>query len=94
MPIEEARRNDEVIALADGQALRWIDEITGNEDSDARAREVKRQITDIRHQPNSINYVKDRFHIETDNDNIADAICIGYFVCQTIKIESTSEEQE
>ena len=40
----------------------------------------------------SINYVKDRFDIDTDNDNIADAICIGYYVCQTVKIDGTSEE--
>ena len=54
MPIEEARRNDEVIALADGQTLRWIDELLGIEDADAKAREVKAQIAEIRKQPNSI----------------------------------------
>lgn len=35
----------------------------------------------------SMQFVKDKFGINTDNDNIADAICIGYYVCETIKIK-------
>lgn len=38
----------------------------------------------------SMQFVKDKFGIETDNDNIADAICIGHFVCETIKIKAMS----
>lgn len=34
----------------------------------------------------SIQFVKDQFHVETDNDNIADAICIGHYVVNNIKI--------
>ena len=34
----------------------------------------------------SIQFVKDKFGIETDNDNLADAICIGYYVVNTVDI--------
>lgn len=44
LPIAEARRNDEVIALADSQMLRWIDELNGIVDADEKAREIKGQI--------------------------------------------------
>lgn len=35
----------------------------------------------------SIQFVKSKFGIETENDNLADAICIGYFVCQNVTIK-------
>lgn len=41
---DEARRNDEVISLADSQVLRWIDELNGVVDADAKAKEIKSQI--------------------------------------------------
>ena len=41
LPLEEARRNDEVISLADSQMLRWIDELNGVTDADDRARKKK-----------------------------------------------------
>lgn len=34
----------------------------------------------------SIQFVKDMFGIDTDNDNLADAICIGYYVTKNIEI--------
>ena len=54
LPIEEARRNDEVISLADSQVLRWIDELNGITDADAQAREIKQEIKRIRKEPNNI----------------------------------------
>lgn len=54
LPIEEARRNDEVISLADSQMLRWIDELNGITDADARAIELKQRIRRIRREPNSV----------------------------------------
>lgn len=54
MPIDEARRNDEIISLADSQMLRWIDELNGITDADAQAREIKRQIKQLRKEPNSV----------------------------------------
>lgn len=53
LPISEARRNDEVISLADSQVLRWIDEINGVVDADAMARDIKSHIRKIRRQENS-----------------------------------------
>ena len=54
MPIEEARRNDEVISLADSQVLRWIDELNGITDADKQAREIKQEIRRVRKEANNI----------------------------------------
>lgn len=54
LPIDEARRNDEVISLADSQVLRWIDMLNGITDGDERARELKDEIKRLRKEPNSI----------------------------------------
>ena len=54
LPIAEARRNDEVISLADSQILRWIDELNGITDADAKARDIKTQIRRIKKEPNSV----------------------------------------
>lgn len=35
----------------------------------------------------SIQYVKDKFGIETEDDNLADALCIGDYVVNNIRIE-------
>lgn len=53
LPIDEARRNDEVISLADSQMLRWIDELNGITDADAKAHEIKTQIRRLRKEKNS-----------------------------------------
>ena len=54
LPIDEARRNDEVISLADSQVLRWIDEMNGITDADDKAKEIKIQIRKIKKEPNNI----------------------------------------
>lgn len=54
LPLDEARRNDEIISLADSQILRWIDELNGITDADARAKEIKGKIKQLRKEPNSI----------------------------------------
>lgn len=54
LPLDEARNNDEVVALADSQVLRWIDEINGVEDMDLRAFEVRSEIRRIKREPNSL----------------------------------------
>lgn len=51
LPLWEARRNDEVISLADSQVLRWIDELNGVTDADERARQVKASIREVRKKP-------------------------------------------
>ena len=54
MTVDEARRNDEVISLADSQILRWIDELNGLTDADEMAREIKAHIRRIRRSPHSV----------------------------------------
>lgn len=51
LPIDEARRNEEVISLADSQVLRWIDELNGIEGADQKAKEIKSQIKALRKEP-------------------------------------------
>lgn len=53
LPIDEARRNDEVISLADSQILRWIDELNGIVDADEKAHEIKYKIKALRKEKNS-----------------------------------------
>ena len=53
LPLDEARRNEEVISLADSTILRWIDELNGVVDADEHAKEIKREIRRIRREPNS-----------------------------------------
>lgn len=54
LPIEEARRNDEVIAIADSQLLRWLDELNGIEDADTKAKAVRAEIRRLKKEPNSV----------------------------------------
>lgn len=54
LPIHEAKKNNEMISLADSQVLRWIDEINGVVDADLQAVEIRRQLRAIRKAPNSI----------------------------------------
>lgn len=54
LPIDEARRNDEVISLADSQVLRWIDTLNGITNGDEQARNLKNEIKRLRKEPNSI----------------------------------------
>ena len=54
LPIEEARRNDEVIALADSQVLRWIDELNEIYDADQKAVEIRTEINSIKKLQNSV----------------------------------------
>lgn len=54
LPLLEARRNDELISLADSQVLRWLDELNGITDADAQAREIKSEIRRVRKESNSL----------------------------------------
>jgi len=54
LPIDEARRNDEVIALADSQILRWIDELNGIVGGEDRVREIRREIEELKKEANNI----------------------------------------
>ena len=54
LPISEARRNDEVIALNDSQMLRWIDELNGVHDTEATVAQIRRQLKMLKAQPHSM----------------------------------------
>lgn len=70
LPIEEARKNDEIISLSDSQVLRWIDELNGVSDSNLKAIEVKNNINHIRREPNSIQNRKTIKQLYTQLDSI------------------------
>jgi len=53
LTLEEARRNDEVIALASSQMLRWIDELNDIHDADEKAKEIKSEIRYLRKEGNT-----------------------------------------
>lgn len=48
LPLSEARRDDQIISIADSQILRWIDQLNGVDDSDRIARELKQRIRSLR----------------------------------------------
>lgn len=70
LPVEEARKNDEVISLADSQVLRWIDKINGIVDADRKAREIKSEIASIRREPASVQNKKRIKQLYTDLDTL------------------------
>lgn len=53
LSLPEARKNDELIALADSQVLRWIDELNGRFGVDDRVLDIKSEIKRIHREPNS-----------------------------------------
>lgn len=54
LSLAEARKNDELIALADSQVLRWLDELNGITDADERAAQIRREIKSRRKAENSV----------------------------------------
>lgn len=54
LPLEEARKNDEIISLASSQLLRWIDNLNGIVDADGRAKSVRDKIRKIKTEPVSV----------------------------------------
>ncbi len=48
LPLPEARRNEEIVSLADSQVLRWLDELNGVADIDGRVWAIKHKIKEIR----------------------------------------------
>ena len=70
LPIDEAKNNEEVIALASSQILRWIDELKGVEDSDIKAKEIKAEIKRLKKEPNSIKNKKKIKQLYKELDDI------------------------
>lgn len=67
---DDARRNDEVISLADSQVLRWIDELNGVTDADAKAKEIKAQIKALKKEEVSSSNRKKIRQLYSDLDNL------------------------
>lgn len=79
LPIDEARKNDEVISLADSQVLRWIDELNGITDADAKAHDIKTQIRRLRKEPNSAQNKRTIWQLYKDLDALqfkSDYLCL------------------
>lgn len=54
LPLSRARKIPGlVVSLADSQILSWINELNGTEDYDIQAKDIKRQLKDIKKQPSS-----------------------------------------
>lgn len=54
LSIQEARRNEEIIALSDSQQMRFIDELNHLEGQEEKVKEIKRKIKAIRREPTSL----------------------------------------
>ena len=53
LSLAEARRNNELISMGSSQVLRWIDELNGVTEAEAKAREIKSQIRSLKSEHNS-----------------------------------------
>lgn len=79
LPLPEARRNDEIISLADSQILRWIDELNGITDADEKARQIKSEIRRIRRETSSVQNKRNIKKLYENLDEIqfkADYLCL------------------
>lgn len=79
LPIAEARRNDEVISLADSQVLRWLDELNGITDAEANAKVIKAEIRRLRKEDNSVQNRRQIKQLYSKLDNIQfkpDYLCV------------------
>lgn len=61
-------------------------------------KEIKAKMTELSPEKKqskvlSIQFVKEQFGIETEDDNLADAICIGFFVTSTVAIQTVEEKE-
>lgn len=79
LPLAEARRNDELISLADSQILRWLDELNGITDADAKAKSIKAEIRRLKKEPNSLQARKRMRRLYEELDTIQfkpDYVCL------------------
>ena len=58
LPLKDARRNDEVISIADSQILRWIDELNDITDADFIAKDIRLHIRRLRREANSAENIR------------------------------------
>lgn len=70
LPLDEARRNHEIISLADSTVLRWIDELNGVTDADAKARSIKRRIKMLRNESSCLENRREIRRLYTELDAV------------------------
>lgn len=66
----KARRNHEIISLADSTVLRWIDELNGVTDAEAKARSIKRRIKMLRNEPSCLENRREIRRLYTELDAV------------------------
>lgn len=96
LPLQEARRNEEVISLNDSQMLRWIDELNGIGDAEREVRQIKREIGRLKKGEHShsaraeirrlygrldeLQFKPDYLHLVIDRDKDLYRACKGFRV--------------
>lgn len=79
LSLRDARRDEEIISLADSQVLRWIDELNGIEDADQKARFIKAEIKRLKNEANSIKNKREIKRLYEELDRIqfkSDYLCL------------------
>ena len=80
LTLNEAARNGELVALADSTVLRWIDELNGDTDIDAKASEVNREIASVlknkEHIQDAKNVVRNLIEKRTELLFKQDYVCV------------------
>lgn len=51
LTLQKARKNEEIISLADSTVLRWLDELTNNTNVDEKVKEIRKEIKRLRKEP-------------------------------------------
>ena len=81
LTVDEARRNQELIALADSQVLRFIDQINGLENNEEKVHEVKKELKELRDNPEKHNTYK---QIKNKQDELDKLLFKKDYVCVVI----------
>lgn len=79
LPLNEARRNEELVSLNDSQILRWIDELNGLENQELQAKAVKRQIAALKKETSSLENRRELHRLYDTLDELqfkADYMCL------------------
>lgn len=77
--LKEARQHDWLIALADSQMLRWIDELNDNQDADERAMEIRKKQKRLRNEETTVETRKEMKRLCNELDSIQfkpDYVCV------------------
>ena len=70
LSMDEARNNNELIALGDSQVIRWIDELKENGDVGAEMARIKRELRELSKQENSAQNRHTARRLKEELDNV------------------------